>query len=415
MRIRAGAAWINSRELARDVDVVIEQKSITGISAADTNHPTEMEADLLLPGFINAHCHLEYTALAGKLPRGSVPFGVWLDAIVAAKAELTPEQVRAGFQDGIQQLLAGGCTAVIDSTTLRAKHLNKALLKHFVLHEVLGLSDDRAAKQLEETLSDLDSIERSGTCLGAGINPHAPYSVGPALRGRLREVLRERPDLVCGWHLAETPDEEQVLMHHTGSIAEFLSQRGLTYGAGPVDSNERACAAMQMLEQEELRECCDLAFHLNCAGADDRKFFRAPRGVVHCPGTHSYFSRGKFPMVDFLTDGANVCLGTDSLASADTLDMLQVVRTAAKEFPELSGSQLLHMVTCNPGSTRALAAHRIGTLAPGYAADMLILRCQHVENRSLRELLCDELTVVQRVLIDGAVVYDVRGSVRGVD
>src|SRR5688500_5355814 len=116
MLIHAKAAWVRGRELARDVLLEIAEGRISGIRTGASSDDADVKTDLLLPGFINAHCHLEYTALAGKLPRGKVPFGEWLDAIVSAKGELSEAEIKAGIESGVRQLIGGGCTTVVDST-----------------------------------------------------------------------------------------------------------------------------------------------------------------------------------------------------------------------------------------------------------------------------------------------------------
>ena len=405
MRIGAKAAWIHGRELARDVSLEVENGVIASIVVGDSSE-ADARVDLLLPGFINAHCHVEYTALAGLLPRGNVAFGDWLDAIVGRKAQLSPAQIDSGIRDGVQQLLAGGCTSIIDSTTLSdVSYLASVPLRHFVLYELLGLSDARAGDRVDESLPKLEpkSGPNASRLLGTGVNPHAPYSVGPALRERLKSLLADRPELLCAWHLAETGDEEELLRECSGSIAEFLQRRGLPFPAEGVPASGRS-AATELLNHAGLLERCDLAFHLNCGTDMDYQYFRAPRAVVHCPGTHAFFERTAFPMAAVLGLGANVCLGTDSLASADTLSMLEVLRMAAQEFEFLSGPQLLDMVTRNPARIRGLIGDisaAIGSLDVGHPADFVALSCEVNAMRSVREMLVDRETEICGVYIAG--------------
>jgi cytosine/adenosine deaminase-related metal-dependent hydrolase len=400
-RIFARAAWVHGRQLAYDVEVEFDNGAVRHITGAGSSH-ADCRVDLLLPGFINAHCHLEYTALAGKLPAAEASFGEWLDAIISVKLALPHDQVAAGITAGMQQLLAGGCTSVLDSTTQDdLSYVRHSPLKQFVLREVLGLTKERAQQQITSLQQAHDT--QVSQLLGVGINPHAPYSVGPELREMLRALLEKQTDVVCGWHLAETAEEEQLLAHGDGSIAQFLLRRGLPSPAQPMGEEAESCAAIRLLKSAGLLQHCDLAFHMNGARPADWSCFRAPRALVHCPGTHQYFNRPAFPMAEALAAGVNVCLGTDSMASSHTLSMLEVLRTAAGEFTFLSGAQLLDMVTSNPARSRAFAnvAQPIGTIQPGFAADFVALTCDPKPSSSLRDMLCDSETRVSQVFVSG--------------
>jgi cytosine/adenosine deaminase-related metal-dependent hydrolase len=358
-----------------------------------------VESELLLPGFINAHCHVEYSHLRGCLPAG-VPFPDWLAAMYDAKKNCSEGDFAAGARAGVKELLAGGTTTVVDSLSqpATAAILAESPLRYVALFEMIALDDARAEHVMGQLRQRLDAPP-AGRCIGLGVNPHAPYTVGPALRARLRDLFAERPGLPCGWHLAESEAEIEMLASGAGPLADFLDSHALprAFETAP------ACGAVQFLEREGLLASCDAAFHLNFPSEGDAAVFAPPRLIVHCPGTHRFFARPPFPMWKMLSGGANVALGTDSLASGESLSMLEQLRLAANAFPFLSGVQLLDLATRNPARWRPLAAFKppVGVIAPGACADFVSLEAGPGVLADLREILVHPATRVAATFIAG--------------
>ena len=420
--VRARYAWIRGNTLAYDVAILCSNGTIEALAPLDSDIATRwmeraantVDAQWLLPGFINAHCHLEYSDFEGSLPSGPVPFGQWLDAILEKRLKGSRRSPKESVLAGAAQLLAGGCTTVVDSTThLESQQwLSETPLRHFIFHEVLGLSPQRAHETMNRALEAIgQNSSPDGRFLGHGINPHAPYSCGPELRALLRSFLSDRNDIPCAWHLGETPDEDEILSSGSGSITEFLKRRGM---ALPLETPDNGLerhplgAAAGFLEQEQLLEPCDVVFHGNTIAVSAYKKFRAPKAVVYCPGTHRYFARPTFHVEQWLAAGANVCLGTDSKASAASLSMLDMLRLAAEDFPSLTGPQLIRMATANPARSSLFknCPFPIGTIQPGAAADFVALSNADAQPQSLRDLLVSVNTQVEKVIIAAQLVYD---------
>jgi cytosine/adenosine deaminase-related metal-dependent hydrolase len=368
--VYAERAWLGSGHFARRV-VVEFNSQITAVRELREQEPAPPDAtqvDLLMPAFVNAHCHLEYSWLAGELSRGKIPFGEWMRAIMARRPQSADDFAKReeAMDAAAKALLASGCTMVFDSTTdgSSAAALDRVGIRHFLFHEILGLTEQRARPMLDAALEKLKD-ERTGAALGAGLNPHALYSVGPWLR----EQLKAGPAaaLPQAWHLAETPDEEQLFRAEAGSIADFLRDFRLPL------PEASAPGSFQFLQQEGLLEKCDLVFHGNELSADDAAFFAAPRGMVHCPGTHRWFHRPPVPLAEWLRAGVNVCLGTDSLASSDSLSMVDMVRVALEDNPDLSADDVLTMACANPWKLGLLGATglRGGAIESGAVADLV--------------------------------------------
>ncbi len=94
--------------------------------------------------------------------------------------------------------------------------------------------------------------------------------------------------------------------------------------------------------------------------------------IVHCPKSHRFLHHNSFSMEKLCEIGLNICIGTDSLASNDSLNLFSEMRLAHRNFPALSSLDLLKMVTVNPA--QALQQdHKLGRIAPGYLADAIAI------------------------------------------
>jgi len=96
--------------------------------------------------------------------------------------------------------------------------------------------------------------------------------------------------------------------------------------------------------------------------------------VVHCPRSHKYFGHSPFAFDRLRSFGFNICLGTDSLASNESLSLLAEMRAFRKEFPSVSAEKIFQMVTVNPA--RALRyENALGQIRPGFGADLIAIPC----------------------------------------
>lgn len=403
--IKAKAAWIEGNRLAHDVVLCVEDATIVDVVAErqivlDPTSVAICEEDLVLPGFIDAHAHLEYSFCRGQLPRGRVDFADWIEAIGALKRNATPEEIVEKARAGVQELIRGGCTTVIDCAHRpeMSRVLAESPIRHAILWELIALDEERARAVWQETLERLQQ-PRPQRCLAYGLNPHAPYSVGPHLRTLLREWLADHANVPVGWHIGETDSEAEFFLTGRGSFQEFCERHSL-----PKAFDEPpGCSPYEFLEREGLAASVHYAFHLNVFSRREARQFRAPRAVVHCPTTHEFFDRPPFPLFELIREGANICLGTDSLASADTLDMFEVLRLAGRMYPSLTGPQLLDLVTKNPARTLVWAANapRLGVLERGAACDLVALRTSCSLSADLREILLHPDTRISATYIAG--------------
>jgi cytosine/adenosine deaminase-related metal-dependent hydrolase len=172
-------------------------------------------------------------------------------------------------------------------------------------------------------------------------------------------------------HLAESEEEFAMFRQGSGPLYEFMAslKRPMT--------DCGAATPFSHLWRNGAVDAQWLLVHMNTLLEEDFQLLaELPRGagphIVHCPGSHRYFSHPPFPARRLHELGVNLCLGTDSLASTDSLSLFDEMRFFSAAEPWLRPEELLRMVTVNPA--RALRRRgQLGKIAPGALADLIAL------------------------------------------
>jgi cytosine/adenosine deaminase-related metal-dependent hydrolase len=324
------------------------------------------EGRAILPGLVNAHCHLELTGLEGKLKAGNA-FPDWVRTLQGATSEFKPEDYRKAAEDGIRRLLEGGATTVVDvgNSGQAAVALSAGAIRSFACVEVLGLDPAQADERFERFRALAESVKPSER-FRPGLAPHAPYSNSPELMRRAQAYQKEH-GLPVTLHVAESREEAELFATATGPLQEFC--RGIFPGA----PRHNSLSPVRWLESEGLLPDGALVVHCNyLSDADIEILARRQVTVVHCPSSHAYFGHKAFPFLKLRAAGVPVCLGTDSLASGNSLSMLEQMRLFTEKHPELMMEEVLAMCTTVPAEALGLG-QEIGRLQEGYAADFVAM------------------------------------------
>jgi cytosine/adenosine deaminase-related metal-dependent hydrolase len=347
-----------------DGAVAIENGRITAVGpAAELGTGTRYEEAVIVPGFVNAHSHLEYAVYAGF--GDGLDFGPWILLHVERKAKLEPEQVEAIARLGAAQCLASGITTVGDASFSGATALACADLglRAVVFLEVFGRGTEELTGRFEQNRERI--ADALGDDVRLGISPHAPYTCSAELYSACLEL-----GLPVATHLAESEAEQEWLASGTGAwepfadmLAEPVGQSGIRHLArhGALDAHMTAAHCV-MVDDEEVEL---LARH----GV----------AVAHCPRSNALLGCGIAPLAQLRATGLRVGLGTDSPASAPSFDMFDELRAAVmaarareRRSEALSAADALELATL--GSARALGLdEEIASLAPGKRADVTVV------------------------------------------
>jgi cytosine/adenosine deaminase-related metal-dependent hydrolase len=205
-----------------------------------------------------------------------------------------------------------------------------------------------------------------------GLNPHAPYTASLLLY-RLTQVCAQQNEMLLSTHVAESVEESDMFENAAGPLYSFLEGLGR-----PMEDCGHGTPFGWLWKNGAIGGDWLLA-HLNDLKARDFELLEglAPGSlphVVHCPGSHAYFNHPRFPYTRLAKLGANICVGTDSLASTDSLSLFSELRRLQATEPSLTSHELLVTVTEAPA--RALKMQgKLGCLAPGAFADLIALPC----------------------------------------
>jgi 5-methylthioadenosine/S-adenosylhomocysteine deaminase len=370
-----------------DGAVAVEGARIVGVGTRPALISSFQEAAVdgfgeaaIVPGLINCHSHLELTAMRGYLEREENNFAAWLRKLTVARIErMTSDDLHVSASWGAIEAARAGVTCVGDasdaaSASLRA--LADVGLRGIVYQEAFG-PDARLAREqfekLRERVAEVSSDESTHARLG--VSPHAPYTVSAPLLELIAEfALAEKLPLMM--HAAESAAETELMLNGRGPFADGLAQRGIEWRA-PGVSTIQYLASLGVLRTRPLLAHC---IHADEADIQTLKGWDAR--IAHCPKSNAKFAHGHAPLSLFLKGGVTVGLGSDSVASNNTCDLLEEARFAtlmsraradherASEWT--SADEALALATI--GGARALGLEdQLGSLEVGKQADLAIV------------------------------------------
>jgi cytosine/adenosine deaminase-related metal-dependent hydrolase len=349
----------------RDGFVLVRDGVVTGVGAV-SDRPSRQdvtEIDLgrtiLMPGFVNAHTHLELSHLEGALSadRG---FVAWVEDQLRVRAERSPGEIPVAIRKAVAALEAGGTVAVADvSNSLAAVGpLKESSLHALVLHEILGFDPAKASAVFEQTKTMRSAANaKPGPRVSIELAAHAPHSISR----ELFELLMTHGG-VRSIHVAESRSEDDFLRDGRGDWREFLDSR-----VGPVPFSAPGTSPVRYLDELGVLVPGLLAVHCVRVSEADAKLL-AERGAVAvlCPRSNEFLGNGVPPLALLLGAGVPLALGTDSLASCPSLDVLEDARLLSRKFPRVPKTVLLHALT--RGGAVALGFDELGEIRTGAAA-----------------------------------------------
>lgn len=346
---------------------------------------------VIMPGFVNAHSHLELTAMRGFLDDLEDDFSSWLITLSKTRAEkLTDEDIEISAKWGVLEGLRAGVTCFADIGRYGKagfEALKKTGLRGIVFQETEFSPKNEEAEndfaKLEEKFLTLRETETS--LVKAGISPHAPYTVSR----RLFEIIADyalRENVKLSIHAAESKEEINFMRFGKGFLAGVYAKLGLTWETPKV-------ASIEYLEQTGILQAQPLLAH--CVYVNERDIGiikESDSRIAHCPKSNAKFGHGVAQLEEFLDCNLRVGFGSDSVASNNTCDILEESRFAAlfarardskKKF--LGAPEIIETATL--GGARAIGLEsEIGTLEPGKQADVIVISLKAVAQQPVHDI-----------------------------
>jgi len=334
----------------------------------------------ILPGFVNAHTHLELTLFRNLLK--GLSFSDWIARLTRLKYQkCTPRTLKVSAQLGAAEMLKCGITTVGEVMDIGTGW--EAMLE-FGLHgvayqEVFGPSESTAQEALQALQGKVSLHRQKETeTQRIGISPHAPYSVSAKLFNIVRDYAH-REGLRMTSHVAESRDETSFVRDGAGAFAESHRRRG-------IDVVARGCSPVEYLDRLELLGPDMLLAHaIETDLANLDRLRETGTFVVHCPRSNAYLGHRVAPVFDMRKKGVAVCLGTDSVASNDSFDMFAEMRAVATQ-QRLFFDEVFRMATIEGARALGLDRH-VGSLEPSKRADFTVVALDHPSEDPLRQIV----------------------------
>jgi cytosine/adenosine deaminase-related metal-dependent hydrolase len=325
----------------------------------------------LLPGLINAHCHLDYTCLRGMIPPQR-SFTAWIRAINAEKAKLSRQDYVASINEGFAEAATFGTTTIANLTAFPELIAEiTAPIRTWWFAELIDVRSPERANEIVDT-----AIESLKSAENWGLAPHALFTASKELY-ECCEHISQREQVLLTTHLAESREEMEMFRHAAGQLYEFLKNTGRPMddcgNKTPLEDFLRSRDSSTPKISGARNDSVWLIVHLNELTEGNFELLERSNSkfpVVHCPRSHSYFGHNRFAFERLRALGFSICLGTDSLASNQNLSLFDEMRGFRKQFHGTSPEQILQMVTVNPA--RALRQEgALGQIIQGAHADLL--------------------------------------------
>jgi aminodeoxyfutalosine deaminase len=321
---------------------------------------------ILMPGLINSHCHLDFTAMRGAILQQN-NFPNWVRRINDLKRTLSDDDYLQSISDGFSELRQWGTTSVfnIESFPELMVRMPPPPIRAWWFYELIDVRNRIHTEDV--VVGALTFFEKHPNWTGGfGLSPHAPYTASR----RLYELTRfccEKYAMPWTTHLAETEEEFEMFLGASGPLYDFLKD----LGRGMLDVGGLTPVARLFGDHAVPKR--GILTHMNCLADSDYRLLASRAKditVVHCPKCHEYFGRQPFELDRLRTIGVSVCLGTDSLASNTSLNLFEEMRALRRNFAHISSPEIVDMVTRRPARAIGLPG-QLGEIAIGAFADLI--------------------------------------------
>ena len=378
--------------------IVFEDDKIVAVGKAETLCKELPEIKIenfghaaILPGLINAHSHLELTAMRGFLDYLEDDFSAWLITLSKTRGEkLTAEDIKIAAMWGAVEGLRAGVTCFADIGRYgRAglESLKKTGLRGVVFQETEFCPKNENAKEdflkLKEKFLELKADETD--LVKVGLSPHSPYTVS-------RKLFEEIADYAFGEniktsiHAAESADEIAFLKNGTGFFAKMYEKFNLTWDTPQL-------SPIEYLAQTEILKTKPLLAHCVKTTEKDLDLIAETKsGIAHCPKSNAKFGHGIAPFEKFLEKNLQVGFGSDSVASNNICDIFEEARFAAlfarsrDERKYLTTAEKI-LETATLGAARSLGMEtEIGTLEVGKQADLTVISLENAAQQPVHDI-----------------------------
>lgn len=387
--------------LVRD-GTVIETGTLAELRSKYSAQIIDYEGSAIIPGFVNAHTHLELTHFPSWLHKSSVDyqprgFSDWIIQLIKIRKGLSADDYPPSIEEGVRFCLESGTTAIGDIVTnpLMAEYYCRSQIAGRLYFELLG--QDLSLFSLKLAAATKGTALVKSEKLLTGLSPHSPYTIAEEHLTAIRDTSAALA-LPLSIHLSESASENKLLFDGSGEFASVLYpfvgwERFLGRPAG--------CSSTELLRRNGLLTSKTVAVHcVHLSVADARIIKESGSYIALCPRSNDILDVGRAPVHLFKKFEIPLALGTDSLASNNSLSLWDELRFALDIFAgDLSEDDLFYMVTAGGAAALGISATS-GTLEAGKRADFQVVdNCGYTEGKILERVMREG--VLRDVFIGG--------------
>jgi aminodeoxyfutalosine deaminase len=337
---------INTDPIKNGIISVASDGEIMGVYTRDSpelrGSQPEYHNGIIVPGFINSHCHLELSYLHKKIPSGNGLIS-FIQKVLHERKTADEQVINEAMAVADHAMAENGIVAVGDisntAASIPVKKQSKIYYHTFV--ELLGFAPDVA----QEVFTKGDELKKSFNGLPSSIVPHAPYSISKDLLKLIKRYCDNNKNILS-MHNQESEEENKLFRYKKGAFLDLFESLKQDIDFFKPQARNSIQTVIPLMPEN----CPVLLVHNTYTSLKDIYFIRRfGRQITwcFCPNANLYIE-GRVPKIEmFLTHNFNITLGTDSLASNDKLCLLSEIKIIQERFPEIPLDQLFCWATLN--------------------------------------------------------------------
>ncbi len=340
----------------------------------------EFHNGVIVPGFVNAHCHIELSHMKGMIGNSSgrgLPG--FIDEIISKR--YFPEDLNEQIEKADKEMQKKGIVAVGDISntddSFAVKQNSSIHYQTFI--EAFTLSDEKVNEtfsQAKDNYYKLKKLNLPGT-----IVPHAAYSVPDKLYTMIAEFEDDKSKIISV-HNQETPGEDELIKNKTGDLAEVLIKKGFLLKQFSYPGETALQTNLHYLNKKDNILLIHNTFSKE-KDIESAENFSDKIYWVFCPLSNLYIEKTLPDIPLFFKKGVKICFGTDSYASNTELSILSEMKAVTKTFPEIPFEELIEAATLN-GAEALKIDDKYGSIEPGKTPGLNLITSFDFEKMTLK-------------------------------
>lgn len=361
--------------------IITTENDGTIINVEDTlgdlkeKHSVEFHNGIIIPGFINCHCHLELSHMKKFAAPGN-GLSEFLEQVRSSRNS-TAETITKSASSADNEMYDEGVSLCADicNTSLSFDIKKVSRIKYINLLEVFGIDSEKADRRMEELLKVAETAAEMN--LPFYLVPHAVYSMSLTLLRLLKEKCENNK--ITSIHFMETAAEEIFLKDHTGPFLTSYEHSSLMPSNPEIAKSHAAAVLNEITLNGSL-----ILVHNTFADRETINKIKERKNLFWClcPNSNIYIENELPPINLLLAENCEIVIGTDSLASNNKLSILEELKTLQRNFPFLSIEELVKWGTIN-GAKALGEEERFGKIEAGKKPGLLLIENIDLQNMKL--------------------------------